>query len=315
MSQIEHLLKKFKDHLSMGDEPRDRTYFEIGPLSFNLALGDIRGIKSGRLAVITGKESTGKSTLALDAVKHYIKKFPSEYATWIDFERVFEADYARACGVDPARVIVVRPDTTEIGFDIVEELIKSGESRLVVLDSVAQAKPSSEDDRSYTESPKMASNAGLITRFCNRIIPLADNYDALVIAINQLRANFNTLSPEKEIMYGANSLKYAASLTILLRKKKTEEDRLTVEAIMRKNKVGSPMKKVDLYIDYGSGINHQSDIFELAQRYGIIDKRGSWFYYGDLSKQGEKRALAEFPMSDIRQAVIERITNELDKPS
>lgn len=304
-----NLEKKYGQFIMKADQERPKTYFSLGPLSMNLAIGNVKGVPSGRIIQITGKSSTGKSTLALTILAEHLKEKIEEYGMYVDFERTFDKVYAAACGVPLDRLYVVRPDTTEQGFNIIEEAIKSEGIKLFVVDSVAAAKPSSEDDKTYEQSAKMASNAGLLTRFCNRIIPLADNNDVLVVMINQMRKNFNIMSREDEVPWGGLALMYNTSVLINMQKIKTEEDRIEVRTIIKKNKVGAPQVKSEYSLRYGKGIDFGADILNLALKVNIVEKRGSWYNYGNIKAQGEDKAIEAFPMDEIKAKVIDICTS------
>jgi len=298
------LLKKYKEFISLGNKERQKTFFSLGPLSVNLSVGDSRGIPSGRLVQVVGKQSSGKSTLALDIMAQHQRTSGLE-VVYIDFERSYDMDYAAAIGIDLGRLYVVRPDTTEQGLNIAEEAIKSGEIKLVVIDSIAAAMPSSELPKDYDDSPKMASNAGLITRFANRIIPLLDNNDALLIVLNQLRKNFSTLSPETEIPFGGMSLQYATAVTLHVTKTSTKDTFQTTQVVVKKNKVSAPQGRCEFTIQYGVGIRHDLDLLTLAIGVGLVVKNGAWLSYNDIKVQGLDKAAVEFPLQEIRDRLLE----------
>lgn len=299
---LEALLTKYQGYVAPGTYERPRTMFSIGPLSLNLAVGNYKGVPSGRIIQIVGQESSGKSTLALDILAQHQRAFPAESVGYVDFERSFVADYAAACGVDLARILVVRPDTTEQGFTILEDMIQNG-IRVVVVDSVAAAKPSSENNRDYEDAMKMASSAGIITRFCNRIVPIIDNADAVIVMINQLRENFNTMSPEKTIAFGGRALRYATGVTISLVRTSKKEQRIDVQATIRKNKVGAPYQVTEFQIVYGAGIDHNTDAVQLALQRGLLTKGGAWYTYKDQKFQGEV-AVAEAVGAQLRAEIV-----------
>jgi recombination protein RecA len=298
------LLKKYKDFVSLGSKERIRPYFSLGPLSLNIAAGDSRGIPAGRIIQIVGKQSSGKSTLALDMIHQYQLTNPYANVLYVDFERSFDPRYSQSIGVDLDRIYHVRPDTTEQGFNITEEAIRDADFKLAIIDSIAQAMPSSELGKDYEDSPKMASNAGLITRLMNRIVPILDNNDALLIAINQLRKNFSTLSPETEVPFGGMSLQFAIAMTLHIAKTSTKETFQTSQVIIKKNKTNAPQGRCEFTIQYGVGIRHDLDIINLAIERGLVNKSGAWLSYDVIKSQGLERAATEFPLEEIKQRIL-----------
>ena len=302
------ILDKYREFITPLSEIEEKPYLSLGPMSINLAVGDLRGIQTGKIIQVVGKHSSGKSTLALDIAAQYQKQNPDQPILYVDFERSVDPKYAAACGINLANVWRIHPDITEVGLDIVEQAIDSGITKLVIIDSVAASKPGSEEGKSFSDNMKVASSAGLLTRFCLRAAGLLDNNNASIVMINQLRKNMSMMSREEEIPFGGMSLQYATSLSIHLQRIKTEESKQTVQAIIKKSKVGAPQSRVEFKIKYGRGIDHVDDLLALAAERGIVSVSGSWVSYGSLKVQGMERAGQEFPMEEIR----ERIVHELE---
>lgn len=307
--KAEILLKKYRDTVSLATVPRPHQSISLGPLSVNLMFGRTDGIISGRIVQIIGKPQHGKTTLALDILAQYLNQHPERYAMYLDFERTFDDSYAHSCGIPLERLYVVRADYAEIGLQILEESIAGDLIQLAVLDSVPFALPKDEVDKDFSDRPKMASSATIITRFCQRVVPLLDNKDTTLVLINQYRKNFSTMSREEEIPFGGMALQYASSVIIKTALVKTEEDRITVQATVRKSKVSGPFKKTEFYINFGRGIDHNTDVLALAEELDIVVKKGSWYKYGEMSVQGAASAVEIFPMDEIKNAVLENITS------
>lgn len=305
---LEALLKKYKGAVQLASEERPKTRISLGPLSLNLAVGHPLGVQAGRIVQIAGRYSSGKSTLALDIVAQYQKSLNIP-AAYVDFERAFDKDYAHNIGVDLSNLHMVRTDSVEEGLNIVESLIKTNEVKLIVIDSIAAAKPASENEKDYDDAQKMANSAAVITRFCYRVIPLLDNHDVLLLVLNQLRSNFNTMSPEKEIPFGAKALGYNTSVLIQTVAVSNGEDESEIQATIKKNRTGPPRRAIRFNINYGIGIDHDKDIIDLAVEHGLVEKSGSsWWKYNGVSLQGMDKAKTQFPIDELRAKIIEMET-------
>lgn len=307
---MQDLEKHLRTFIQRANQPRIHSFIPIGPLSMNLAIHGPHGVPAGRIIQVFGKPSSGKSTLMLDTIRQYQQQYPGQAPIYVDYERSFSADYAGAMGIDLEDLYIVRPDTTEQGMAVAEACVRNRSTKLVIVDSIAAATPSSEVEKSIEDSPKMASNAGLVTRFVNRINPLLDNNDVMLIVVNQMRKNFSTMSPETEIPYGGLALQFYAAVNILLQAIKNEDDKMTVQAFIRKNKVGAPRTRVQYRIDYGVGIRHDLDILEAGVEAGMITRSGSWMQYNhngeDFRAQGIDKAAQSFPIDRIREQLIAR---------
>lgn len=300
---VEKLMRKYQDFIQTGDVERPKSWFSLGPLSVNLAVGDPRGVQSGRIVQIVGKQSSGKTTLALDIARQY-QSTSGQPVLYVDFERAYDHNYARDIGVNLVDLLMVRPDTTEIGMNIVEDAIKESGIRLVIIDSIAAAMPSTELQKDYDDAQKMAGNATIITRFCNRIVPILDNYDTLLVVLNQNRKNFSTLSREDEVPFGGTALQYATSVTLQTARIETKPTYQESQVIVKKNRTNAPQGRAQFRIDYGRGINHNLDVFELALAKGWIEKSGSWYTYKEFKGQGKDGAANALPIDELRERLL-----------
>ena len=112
-----------------------------GSVSVDAALG-IGGFPRGRVVEIYGPESSGKTTLALQAVAQAQKA--GGMAAFIDAEHAMDPIYAARLGVDIDNLLVSQPDYGEQALQIVDVLIRSGAIDIVVVDSVAALVPHAE---------------------------------------------------------------------------------------------------------------------------------------------------------------------------
>jgi len=60
---------------------------------------------------------------------------------------------------------------------------------------------------------------------------------------------------------------------------------------VKKNKVAAPFTECEFDIMYNEGISLTGDVLDLAVEYGLVDKRGAYFRYGEtLLGQGRENA-------------------------
>lgn len=93
-----------------------------GSVSLDAALG-VGGFPRGRVVEIFGPESSGKTTLALQAVAQAQKA--GGMAAFVDVEHALDPVYARKLGVDVDNLLVSQPDYAEQALQIAEALIQS----------------------------------------------------------------------------------------------------------------------------------------------------------------------------------------------
>lgn len=298
---IEDVLRKYKDIINT-ETPE--YFYPFSLISLNQLVGDMRGLRGGRMYQFLGKESTGKTTLSLDIIANAQKN--GHMCCYVDFERTFDNEYAEKLGINLNDLLIVRAQTAEDALTVVEELLKSG-VMVVVIDSIPAAVPKIEADKDYNEAEKMASNAALVNRMCRRFVPLLSNSGAICIVINQYRANISTMSRKETKPFGAMILQYTVSLTLELARIKNEEDETQVQVTVGKSKIGIERKRVVITLVYGSGLSYEEDVLTLALEHDIIQRKGAWFYYGDNKYQGMDNAIQNMPIEEIK----ERLLNEM----
>lgn len=296
---LDEVRKRYKEfiNIKVPDE-----WFVFSLLSLNLLVGG-KGLRGGRIVQFLGNKSSGKSTLSLDIIKN--AQQAGKVCAIIDFERTYDPEYARFLGLNTDDIILVKPDTAETGLDIAEQLIDSGVS-VVVIDSIAAPITKSEKEKDLNDNEKMAASAGLITRFLKRMIPKLDNSGALLILINQNRANISSMSRKETKPFGAQAIQYLSSVTMELSRIKNGEDESIVQVMTEKNKQGGiERRKAEITMEYGKGFDIPGDIIALAIEQDLINKRGTWLYYGSEYKaQGFEQAKTLFPIESIRERLM-----------
>ena len=141
LSQIEKQFGK-GTVMKMGDrEVVDIPSVPTGSLGLDIALG-IGGLPKGRVVEIFGPESSGKTTLTLQAIAECQKVGGT--AAFIDAEHALDPNYAEKLGVNVDELLLSQPDTGEQALEVTDMLVKSGSVDLIVVDSVAALTPRAE---------------------------------------------------------------------------------------------------------------------------------------------------------------------------
>ena len=259
-----------------------------GSLSIDNVIG-VGGFPKGRIIEIYGPESSGKTTLALQAIAECQKA--NGKCAFIDAEHAIDPKYAKALGVDIDELILSQPDSGEQALEIAEVLIKSGAIDLIVIDSVAALVPQAELDGEMGDS-NIGLHARLMSKAMRKLAGSMSANNCTAIFINQLREKVGVMFGNPEVTTGGRALKFYASIRLEVRKGepiKSGSDVIgnKVNVKCAKNKVAPPFKSCTVEIYYGEGISHLSEIVSLGVEYGIIEKSGSWYSYkGEKIGQG-----------------------------
>jgi recombination protein RecA len=285
-----------------------------GAISIDYALG-IGGLPRGRVIEIFGPESSGKTTLALQAIAEAQKL--GGMAAFVDAEHALDAQYAQKLGVDLDNLLVSQPDNGEQALEIVEVLIRSNSVDVVVVDSVAALVPKAEIEGEMGEA-QMGLQARLMSQALRKLTGVVSKSKTILIFINQLREKIGVMFGNPETTTGGRALKFYASVRIDIRRIASIKDgdqviggRTRVKVV--KNKVAPPFREAEFDIMYGEGISREGDLIDLAVEKRIVEKSGAWFAYGGerlgQGRENAKQFLKENP--DVRRTIEERVRREL----
>ncbi|WP_066569880.1 recombinase RecA [Snodgrassella sp. CFCC 13594] len=260
-----------------------------GSLGLDLALG-VGGLPRGRVVEIYGPESSGKTTLCLEAVAQCQKK--GGVCAFIDAENAFDPVYARKLGVKVENLLVSQPDTGEQALEICDMLVRSGGVDMVVVDSVAALVPRAEIEGEMGDS-HVGLQARLMSQALRKLTGHIKKTNTLVIFINQIRMKIGVMFGNPETTTGGNALKFYSSVRLDIRRVgqiKKGDDVVGNETKVKviKNKVAPPFKQAEFDILYGEGISWEGELIDIGVRLGLLDKAGAWYSYnGNKIGQGK----------------------------
>ncbi len=271
--------------LRMGDRVVEPVAsIPTGSLMLDIALG-IGGLPKGRVVEIYGPESSGKTTLTLQAIAECQKLGGT--AAFIDAEHALDPIYAAKLGVDVDNLLLSQPDTGEQALEICDMLVRSGSVDLVVIDSVAALTPRAEIEGEMGDQlPGL--QARLMSQALRKVTGNIKRSNTLVIFINQLRMKIGVMMPGQspETTTGGNALKFYASVRLDIRRigaiKKGDEiigNQTKIKVV--KNKLAPPFKQVITEILYGEGISREGELIDMGVDAKLVEKAGAWYSYGE----------------------------------
>jgi len=279
-----------------------------GSISIDWALG-VGGLPRGRVIEIFGPESSGKTTLALQAIAQAQKL--GGVAAFIDAEHALDAQYAQKLGVDLDNLLVSQPDNGEQALEITEVLIRSNGVDVVVVDSVAALVPRAEIEGEMGEA-QMGLQARLMSQALRKLTGVVAKSKTCLIFINQLREKIGVMFGNPETTTGGRALKFYSSVRVDIRRIGAIKDgdtmvggRTRVKIV--KNKVAPPFREAEFDIMYGEGVSREGDLIDQGVERKIVEKSGTWFSYnGERLGQGRENSKSFLKQNPAMAADIEQ---------
>lgn len=296
---LSQIRKEFGENavMRMGEKvDREIPVISTGAVSLDLALG-VGGLPRGRIVECYGHESSGKTTLALHVVANAQKE--GGIAAFIDAEHALDPAYAKRIGVDVDNLIVSQPNSGEEALTICEQLAKSGEVAVIVVDSVAALTPQAEIDGCIGDA-HVGLQARLMSQAMRKLTAIIAHSNTLVIFTNQIRDKIGMVFANPETTPGGKALKFYASCRLQVIRLGAIKNagnviignRVKVRVV--KNKVAPPFAEAEFDIHYACGISYEGSLIECAVARGIIERRGSWLSYNGQQLGQGSLATTEF---------------------
>lgn len=299
----------------------DVEAISTGSLGLDIALG-IGGIPRGRITEIYGPEMSGKTTLCYHIIAE--AQEAGGVAAFIDTEHAMDPGYAAKCGVDVESLYISQPDDAEQALEITEALVRSGAVDVVVIDSVAALVPRAEIEGDMGE-PHMGLQARLMSQALRKLAGAIKRSNTAVVFTNQLRMKIGVLFGNPETTPGGRALKFYSAVRLDMRRVESIKEGTNVvgnrtTVWVKKNKVAPPFKKAEFDIMYDEGISREGDLLDVGTEMGIIEKKGSYYSYGEMrlgqGRENAKEFLRENPsLADEIASRIRAGAGFIEKPA
>lgn len=324
MQSKSQVLKKLAKKLPDGavytlNEQEGIEFIPTGISTLDYAIGG--GWPRGWMTQVYGPSSSGKSAMVLQSIGNYQKNHPESLAAVIDLEKSMTEDWAVKFGIDPDRLVVLRPTNVEEMITMSVEAVKANAFDIIMVDSLGAGLLQSEIEN---DRNRVAGSAGAITRMVKSInaafIELErmkkienseteDESDYIVpsvLLINQVRVNMSSMYGE-DTYGGGKALGHMLGVNIHLRASKASADKImgTVDgqqlrvgwmctATVEKNKLSTPGKSAGYSFvfcecpEHEFGIDNARSVADLALATGIARVDGKSIYYPTPSGTEEK---------------------------
>lgn len=261
--------------------------------SLNWATG-IGGFQPGKVAVLYGPESSGKSLLAMMAVADEQKKDKDAIFIWFDAEFSFNLPLFIKIGGDPKRLVVRKSNDPlkifdYIGGEMLEALQEGAPIRGIVIDSIKAIRYPKEANMKQTTDQKMGgTGASYLPSTLKLVIPVIAEYNLLTFFIQQVTMEIDPMKALRNpyVITEGRALKHAADIMLEIVKLDTKngivESGETISGAaqqtghkvrikVKKNRLGAPARMAQFTYHYDQGIiDTASEIFELGKSLGVV---------------------------------------------
>lgn len=289
--------------------------YTTGSLSADVITGG--GWPGNQWSEIRGVQSAGKTSFMFKSIAANQKIDPNFHALWVAAE-TYDMTQAAALGVDNSRVTVVPTQQMELAFQVMIDATDSHEVDMIILDSYPALVPEEEETKAMDEFTtavgarnmnKFVRKAGLVSKrsFDGTQRPFTG------IIINQYRDKVGGFAKYgvPQTTPGGHGKDYFYHLILKL----AREDWITekrpgfgdvkvgqaIKMTTEKNKAAAPQQTVslDFYFRNAPSLGFRRGDFDEAKDYmtmallfGVVAKKGAWYYYGDNKWQGKEQLLS-----------------------
>lgn len=246
------------------------------------------GVPKGRIIEVFGPESSGKTSLV------YWLMSLHELGVYLPVEGTFDAERAKALGVQDKQMIVYRAQYGEQALDAIIKFAKAGVP-IIALDSVPACQPKDDVDRIEKSSEnelRMGGTARLFAKTLPTIERIIEETGTTLVLVNQVRAKMDAMMfGDKDDTPGGRAIKFYSSIRVKVARRSwieipnknpmvsaaNEKVGLLMKAKVVKNKTANPYGECEMPFFFDRGFVSYDDIKSIRQellkerkkRYGV----------------------------------------------
>ena len=304
------------------------------------------GLAYGRIVVFSGKQHSGKTSAAWEAIGDYQKENPDRVCVFVDAEQSADIEFqALMNDVDLSKLVIMQPEEGMSGEQVLESILElqlnTDDIGLIVVDSVPALVTAQNLKNEFTkDTGKQGTIAKSLHKFCGEILPSLHKKENILIFINQVRV--------KDVMYngapiysepGGDALKFYSSISVRFgtrsfMKGETEisgenngdgADGFRIKFQITKNKT-APCNRGGGFITYryDTGMDWMFDLLEIATTFDFIKRLNNITYAlinletGEMLKdengeelKGKKKELIEYinTHDKFRETYVQMLTD------
>ena len=291
---FDEINKKSGQKIGFIGERKEITAITTGVenLDFDIGCG---GYPRGRIIEIFGREGASKTSLSLHGIAQ--AQAAGLSCLFVDAENTLDFDLAESLGVDINKLAIVYPSYGEEAIETIEKLLLQGAVDYIVIDSIPSLRPLSELEADVNK-PNFGGLAKMWSAAVYRLVPLLARQQAIMILINQVRANMMGGQFDPFVTPGGHAIKFHASVRLQISKKGVIKGEggdtigYQVGYKVKKTKMSKYNNEDTMNYFFGKGFEGQPDLLSIGLRANLIERSGNTYLYnGEKIAIGKEKAL------------------------
>lgn len=264
----------------------------------NEAIGG--GIPIGKITIISGKEDSGKTSMALETIALAMQNDENFTALWVETENSLELEQIlNTFKIDADRFLFHQMSNSTGGetvIDEIEAILKSKSVNICVINSLKALVPKSQLHKSM-EKVDVAVQARMNSEMVGKLTTVVAEADVAFILVQHLTTMIGTMSKDPYALSGGLRIRYAAHLITDHRKQSildtdpiTKEEGMKISVSIKKNHIcqwTNPYKKIQYYVIYGQGTEKILTTLNKGIQQGIFRQSGAWIYMDNPDNPNE----------------------------
>ena len=326
-SKFRNSLTKSIKGMSAGfNDPTD--WISTGNYALNYLLsGDFKkGIPLGKVSVFAGESGAGKSYIVSgNIVKHAQEQ--GIFVVLIDSENALDESWLQALGVDTNEEKILKlnmamiDDVAKTISTFMDDYRSMNEAErpkvLFVIDSLGMLMTPTEVNQFEAGDMKgdMGRKAKALKALVTNCVNMFGSYNVGMVVTNHTYASQDMFDPDDKIS-GGSGFVYASSMVVAMKKLKLKEDEdgnktsevngIRAACKVMKTRYAKPFEGVQVKIPYETGMDPYSGLFDMFEKWGVLEKQGNRYKYTDSEgietleyRKNWTGELLEMVMSDL----------------
>jgi len=281
------------------------------------------GIADNKILALAGQSSTGKTFFCLSLIQSFLEQNKEGVCLYFDSENAITTDMLNTRGIDKSRFAIIPISTVQEfqkqAFSIVDNYLKmpiaERKPLIIALDSLGMLSTSKEMGDVAEGKETLDMTRAKTIRGIFRVLTLKLGIARIpMIITNHTYASMSMYS--SAVQSGGEGIRYAASTTIFLSKRKEKEGDEVVGNIIRcttnKSRFTKENQEVEVLLRFDTGLNKYYGLLEVAEKYGIFKRVGNRYELPDGRKVFGKE-INESPETIYTKDILDQIDAAVSK--